>query len=268
MRQRRRGRAARGGLARLARPRGDEAAAKAARYLARAGRWSDLLAGAVLGVADRLAEVGCRLSVAVAGAAELQAALGRRSRRVFSLVLMIGWWLWLPGRAGGRRGGEWRAACWPCWPRRTAVSLSAAVFGGGPADDAGQTSGERIRGAEFRQLMVVGETPALAVHVALASVAVAASCCSGSRCAGGDAATRPAAREIAVLGRPLGAGAVAGCSFRSACGRWPRCRRRRSRRSWATSTIGTLLFVGSLAAALWLISELVNVALGETTRPR
>src|SRR5205823_1965055 len=81
--------------------RGDEAAARGAVYLACASIFT-LLAGAALGLligwlkwdADYrslwLGPLSYKLSGAVIEA-------------VFSLVLMLGWWLWLPGKIGGSR---------------------------------------------------------------------------------------------------------------------------------------------------------------------
>ena len=75
--------------------------------------------------------------------------------------------------------------------------------------EAGETSGERIGGAAFRRLMIAGETPALAVHVVLASIAVAGIGSAGlslRRLRSGDEACRV---KIARWGGAVGTGAVA-----------------------------------------------------------
>ena len=173
MRERRVGRADCGGVARLAGSRGgDEAAAKAAVALARWSVWG-LLIGAGLGLlvgwmkwdADYrslwLGPLSYKLHWAGVEA-------------IFSLVLMIGWWLWLPGKAGGSRRAMVARGLIAVLAATNLLYHFPILFSvAAQLVDAGQTSGGRIGGAEFRRLMIAGEAPALAIHVALASVAVA-----------------------------------------------------------------------------------------------
>jgi hypothetical protein len=152
--------------------RGDDVATTAATYLARASLLG-LVVGAVLGLI-----VGC-----LKWDADYRSLwLGPLSYKlhwavieaIFSLVLMIGWWLWLPGRARGAS----RAMAARCLIAVLAATNLLYHFPplfsvAARLDDAGQVSGEQIGPAAFRRLMVAGDTPAIFLHVVLASLAVA-----------------------------------------------------------------------------------------------
>jgi hypothetical protein len=244
--------------------RGDQTAATAAKDLA---RWSvvGLLGGAALGVT---------LGWLKWDAPYRSLWLGPLSYKlhwagleaIFSLILMSVWWLWIPGRAGG--SGRAAAA-------RSLVALLAAtnllyhfplLFAvAARLADAGQTSGERIGGAAFRQLMIEGETPAVAVHVVLASVAVAGAMLLGFslrrlRC-GDDAEAARLARwgawwSLAPTTTQLPVGVCTLIAMPAAA----------QEQLMGQSAAGILLFVGGVAAALWLVSELAHLAMGEFSR--
>src|SRR4051812_33434103 len=152
---------------------GNDAAARAAKFLAGTSLLG-LVAGALLGVAIGWLKWDAEYSALWLGplSYKLRWAV---VEAVFSLVLMLGWWLWLPGRAGG---SEWGAAT------RGLIAVLAAtnllyhfppLFSvAARLTDTAATSGQEIRGAEFRRLMMTGDVAALSIHVALASIAVAA----------------------------------------------------------------------------------------------
>jgi hypothetical protein len=247
------------------RGRGDEAARKAAKWLA---GWSllGLLAGAALGVfigwlkwdADYRSLWTGPLSYKMHWAGiEL----------IFSLVLMIGWWLWLPGRAGGRsivtalRGlVAILASTNLLYHFPILFSVAARLH------DSGQIAGEAIRGAGFRQLMLQSETPAMAVHVTLASVAVAATMLLGLSLRWRRTGDEAGAYKVALSG---GRWALAASLLQLPVGLWVLATLPTAVQSrlMSGSAVGLLLFMGSIAAALWLMRELVNVALGDGTRP-
>ena len=245
--------------------RGDDTAAKAASYLA---RWSviTLLAGAALGV--------------LIGGLKWNAAyrslwLGPLSYKlhwaaieaVFSLVLMIGWWLWLPGKAGG----DGRAAA-----ARGLMAVLAAtnllyhfpfLFSvAARLSDAGETSGERIGAAVFRRLMIEGETPALAVHVMLASIAVAGIVLLGLALRWMQDEDEAYAAKAARWG---GRWALVPSVMQLPVGLWTLMTLPAAAQAqlMGNSTVGIVLLVGGLTAALWLINELVHLSAGESTRP-
>ena len=179
---------------------------------------------------------------------------------MFSLVLLIGCWLW----AGRQRS----AARWPRIARAALLVLAATNLlyhfpflfivanrvwmEGLPA---GHTS---IDAATFRQLMMAQDTPALAVHVMLASVAV-----SGL--------------VLAILGlqqadsRLIGWGgrwSLAATLVQLPVGLWILGTMPADLQSRVLGTDGfaTALFLISVVATLWLARELASLSMGESSR--
>jgi len=244
---------------------GDEAAARAAVWLARKSLVA-LLVGAALGL---------MLGGLKWNAAYRSLWLGPLSYKlqwagieaIFSLVLMVGWWLWLPGVAGG--SGRSMAA-------RSLVAVLAStnllyhfplLFSvAAHLSDAGEASGERIDGAAFRRLMIGGDTPALAVHVALASVATAGTMLLGLALRWLRRGDEAIAVKIARWGARW---AVVPSVAQLPVGLWTLTMMPAAAQSrlMGESTLGTLLFVAALVAAFWLINELVHISLGEVRRP-
>jgi hypothetical protein len=245
--------------------RGDAAAGRAARWL---GGWSiaTFLAGAALG-----ATVGW-----LKWDADYQSLwLGPLSFKlhwaaieaIFSLVLMVAWWLWLPGREGGRSAPAVMRGAMAILASTNLLYHFPILFSvAARLDDAGHTAGPRIGGAEFRQLMIVGETPAMAVHVTLASVAVAAIMLLGLSLRWRRTGDELDAYKVAIWG---GRWALGASALQLPVGLWTLLAlpAAAQARIMGNSAVGMLLFAGSLAAALWLIRELVGVALGDGTRP-
>jgi len=244
--------------------RGDEAAAKAAAYLARASVLG-LLVGAALGILVGWLKWNAEYRALWLGPLNYKLHWAGLEA-IFSLVLYIGWWLWLPGRLGG----SFRAMA-----TRGLVAVLAAtnllyhfpvLFS--VADrlaNAGPVSSARITGAEFRRLMVEAETPALAVHVALASVAMAGVMLLGFALRGLRRGESASASRIAVWGGRI---ALVPSLLQLPVGLWTLTTMSPAAQSriMGTDAIGTLFFIGSLLATFWLISDLVKVALNEVTR--
>src|SRR5262245_44394732 len=152
--------------------RGDESAAKGAAYLARASLLG-LLIGAALGMTIGWMKWNAEYPSLWLGPLSYKlhwAAV----EAIFSLALMVGWWLALPGRSGGSKLAM-HARCLVALLAATNLLYHFPILFSvaGRLLAAGDTSGGRIGGAEFRRLMIVEETPALAVHVVLASIAMA-----------------------------------------------------------------------------------------------
>jgi hypothetical protein len=247
------------------RGRGDEAAGRAAKWLA---GWSliGFLTGAILGVfigwlkwdADYRALWTGPLSYKLHWAG---------IEAIFSLVLMIGWWAWLPGRsARGVVAAVSRIALALLASTNLLYHFPILFAVAARLDDTGQTTGERIGGAAFRQLMVIGEAPAMAVHVTLASVAVGATMLLGLSLRWRRKGDEVAAYKVALWG---GRWALAASALQLPVGLWTLLMLAPDAqgRIMGNSALGMALFMFSLAAALWLVRELVHVALGDGTRP-
>jgi hypothetical protein len=245
--------------------RGDTAAAKATVYLAR-GSLLGLLIGALLGVLVGWLKWDAAYRALWLGPLSYKLHWAGLEA-IFSLVLYIGWWLWLPGKAGG----SFRAML----ARGTIAVLAATnllyhfpvLFS--VADrlaTAGQVSGARITGAEFRRLMVEAETPAIAVHVVLASVAMAGVLLLGLALRWSRRGESASAMRIAVWGGRI---ALLPTLLQLPVGLWTLAMLPADAQSriMGETTLGTLLFVGSLLASFWLVNDLMKVALHEVTRP-
>jgi hypothetical protein len=244
--------------------RGDETAATGAKYLA---AWSlaMLLAGAVLGVfvgwlkwdADYRALWLGPLSYKLKWAA---------IEAVFSLVLTAGWWWLLPGRPGGRRSAAIGRGVVALLSATNLLYHFPVLFVvAARLEEAGQVAGEPIGGAAFRPLMLQGETPALAVHVVLASIAVAGTVLLGLALRYQRQGNPEAAAKAAIWG---GRWALVPTIAQLPVGLWTLSMLAPSTqtRLMGSDTLATLLFLASLAAAFWLVRELVAVAMGETSR--
>jgi hypothetical protein len=187
---------------------------------------------------------------------------------VFSAVLLVGWWRCLPGHAGGKR--------W-AWLTRGFIAILAStnllyhfpfLFSvAAHLHSRGYEAGERINGAAFRQLMVLHETPALAVHVTLASLAVA-----------GVAVIVMALREERAGGQDVrdwlarcGAWwALAPSLLQLPVGLWTLTALPADAQSriMGDSGLAVLVFIAAIGCSLWLMGDLAHVAFGETARSR
>jgi hypothetical protein len=246
--------------------RGDGVARKAARYLGHLALCT-LLAGGLLGIVvgwlKWTPEYGGLWTGPLAyklhwGGAEL----------AFSLGLAIAYWVLVRGRGGHTP-----------WSRvgRGAIALvngtnllyhfPTLFIVAGKLHEAGQTSGSSLRGAAFRQLAGAGETPALAMHVALASVAMAGIMLLGLALRWLRHDEEPAdAAQVATWG---GRWALVASLLQLPVGLWTLAVLPAGDQSLLMGSDGlaTVLFFASMLSALWLLRELASVALGETTRP-
>jgi hypothetical protein len=241
--------------------RGDEMATKAARRLAAVSLFG-LLAGAGLGLLlgwlkwtpDYAALWGGPMNYKLKWAV---------IEALFSLLLMLGWWFWLPRQASGR--------IWAVWTRVLMALLAATnllyhfpilFYVAAHQYDAGQTAGPVIRGGEFRRLMLESQALALWMHVVLASIAVAGIFLVALSMYWQKSEEAAATAKLARWG---GRWALLPSLAQLPIGLWTLTALPTEVQSeiMGHSTAGTLLLVASLLAALWLVNELVYISMGE-----
>jgi hypothetical protein len=184
----------------------------------------------------------------------------------FSLVLLGGWWLALPGRAGGRRALAVARGIVALLASTNLLYHFPPLFSVAVRlQDAGQTGGERIGGAAFRRLMIAGETPSLAVHVALASIAAAGVVLLGLALRLKKSGEEQRSTRIALWG---GRWAAIASVAQLPIGFWTLASLSPAAQSrlLGTDAVATLLFISALLAAFWLVNDLARIAFGETAK--
>lgn len=244
--------------------RGHEIAAQAAVYLARASVLG-LLLGAALGIlvgwlkwdsdyrALWLGPLSYKMKWAIVEA-------------VFSLLLMIGWMMWLPRRAGGSRKAMWTRAVVAALATTNLLYHFPMLFSvAAQLTDAGETAGPVLGGRAFRGF-VHADTIVLEIHVALASVAVAGVVLMGlaSRLMRhGDS------EHGAMVARWSGRWALVPSLLQLPIGLWMLSVLPPTQQAllMGNSTIGIVLFVAAIGAALWLLNDLAQLGMGEVNRP-
>jgi hypothetical protein len=245
--------------------RGDDAAARAAVDLARAS-----LLGLLIG-----AGLGLLLGWVKWDATYRSLWLGPLSYKLhwagiealFSLVLMLGWWLWLPGRSGGSgRAMATRGLIAVLASTNLLYHFPPLFSVAARLQRGSDTVFERIGGAEFRKLMTSGETPALSIHVALASLAVA-----GAVLLLFAMLSRKTENTLdqARLARGGAWWALVPSLCQLPVGLWTLVMLPADSQAqlMGGSTLGIFLFIAAIAAALWLLNELAHIAMGEASRP-
>lgn len=187
---------------------------------------------------------------------------------LFSLLLAVVYWLLVRGRGGeSARARVGRGFLALLHGTNLLYHFPPLFVVAAKLHDTSQTSGAAIRGAAFRQLAWSGELPALSLHVALASVAMAGIMLLGlalrllkSNAAGDDAA------RVAAWG---GMWALAASLLQLPIGLWTLLMLPATVQSplLGNEPVATMLFFSAMLAALWLLRELVGVAWGDVTRP-
>lgn len=246
--------------------RGDGAAARGAVTLA---RWS--LAGLAVG-----AGLGLVLGTLRWDASYRELWLGplnyklhwAAAEAIFSLVLLLGWWLCLPGQAGGKRSAALARGFFALLSSANLLYHFPFLFSvAAHLHIRGYDAGDRINGAAFRQLMVMHETPALAVHVSLASLALAgvaliAVALRAERAGGPEVRDRLArcgawwSLVPSLLQLPVGLWTLTTLPADA------------QSRIMGDSGLAILVFLAAIGSSLWLLSDLAQVAFGETARSR
>lgn len=244
--------------------RGNDLAAQGAVFLAKA-TVHGLLAGALLGVLVGWLKWDAAYQELWTGPLSYKRnwAIGEA---IFSLVLFVAWWRWLPGAAGGSKTAmRVRSLLALISATNLLYHFPALLSVAARLHRAGNRPDLVLKGASFRALALGAETPALALHVALAAIAT-----------GGVVllwfavrSTSPEADEERTrLARSAGWWALVPSLLQLPVGLWTLMRLAPDAQSqlMGQNTVGTLLLVASLLAAFWLINDLVQIALGEPTK--
>lgn len=191
---------------------------------------------------------------------------------LFSVALMVLWWRWLPGKAGGSQRAAAGRGLLAVLAATNLLYHFPALFTVASRLHAAENQPDAVlKGAAFRSLMLAAETPALAVHVSLASLAVAGLVVLrfAMRRPVGALSAGESSTDKVRLARHAGWWTLVPSLAQLPVGLWTLMRLSPAAQFQLLghSTLGTLLLVGSLAAALWLINELVHITLGEPTKP-
>jgi hypothetical protein len=184
----------------------------------------------------------------------------------FSVVLMLVWWRWLPGQAGGSQTAMIGRGFLAVLASTNLLYHIPALFAvASRLHGAANPPDQVLKGAAFRALMLAAETPALAVHVSLASVAVAGLVVLRFAMRSPKSELPP---ENVRLARQAGWAMLWPSVLQLPVGLWTLMSLSPAAQNqiMGQSALGTLLLVGSLAAALWLINDLVQLTFGEPTK--
>ena len=186
---------------------------------------------------------------------------------VVSLALAVIYWLLVRRQGGTSRGARFgRGAVALLNGTNLLYHFPSLFVVAGKLAAAGVTSGETIRGAEFRRLAWTAEAPALSIHVILASVAVAGVALLGLALKWQRHDEPPAdVARVAMWGSRWALGASLA---QLPVGLWTLAVLPAEMQAnlMGSHAWGTALFVAALLAVFWLLRDLAGVALGETTR--
>jgi hypothetical protein len=186
---------------------------------------------------------------------------------LFSLAILAGYWVW---RKRAIANSTIAAIC------KTALLLFASTnllyhfpplfFIAGKLADSNEASVEVVRGKLFVQAMLAGEIPALWVHFTFASLAMAGIMLLGLALRMGRRGA-PAAEvsRVAIWGGYWG---LIPSLLQLPVGLWVISALPPNSQSQVMGSNGTatVLFLSGIVAALWLLRELVSIAMGETAR--
>jgi hypothetical protein len=243
--------------------RGDLSSARAAAYLARLSLIG-LVAGAALGLIVGWLQWDSDYRALWLGPLSYKLT-GAVIEAVFSLVLLVGWWLWLPGRAGGSRTAAGIRIFLALLASTNLLYHFPLLFSvAARLKASGNTSGPVISGAAFRSL-IDGQAAAMTLHVALASLAVAGMMLLGSALRWQRRGDATSAEKIGRLGAHW---ALVSSLIQLPVGVWLLMSLRPEAQAaiMGQSTVGILLFVASILTALWLLNDLSQLTLGEFQR--
>jgi hypothetical protein len=244
--------------------RGDDLARRAARYLAAASLLG-LLVGGLLGVL--LGWLKWTPDYQSLWTGPLSYKMHWAAAELLFSLLLAGLYWWLVNRAGGSsRGARFgRGAIALLNGTNLLYHFPPLFLVASQLHTAGQTSGEVIRGAAFRQFMTSGVTPALVVHIGFASLAVAALALLGLALRAARHGDSAAASQFALWG---GRWSLAASLVQLPVGLWTLATLSAVEQSrlMGNDPLATGLFLAAMLSACWLLRELATVALGETTR--
>lgn len=184
-----------------------------------------------------------------------------------SLGVLAGYWFWRKRSGAGSMAGAIIKIVLLLFASTNLLYHFPPLFLiAGKLADVNETSGEAVRGKLFVHEMLAGEIPALWVHFTLASVAMAGVMLLGLalRLRRRGSPEEETARVAAwggwwglvpsVLQLPVGLWVMASLPPSS------------QSRIMGSSGAATVFFLAGIVAALWLLRELVSIAMGETSR--
>jgi hypothetical protein len=183
---------------------------------------------------------------------------------LFSGILLLAYWLW--------RKRE-NPSTWLSIARSFLLFVAATnllyhfptlFFNGQRLLDTGSNRGA-LSNAEFRTMLLTGETPALAVHVALASVAVAGLALAHLALRWERTGRNDDAQWVAISGARWALGATL---LQLPVGLWVLVSLPTTMQNElvGSNPLGLVVFASGLVAALWLTRELVTISMGEWQR--
>ncbi len=243
----------------------DAVARRAAAYLGRLSLLS-LVAGSLLGVALGWLKWTPEYRELWTGPLSYKLHMGA-AELVFSLVLAVIYWLLSRSSAGPSLAGRIGRGTVALLNGSNLLYHFPPLFAvAGKLAEGSLASSDDIRGAEFRSLAWAGDVPSLAIHVMLASVAVAGVMLLGLALRWQRRDESPAdIAQVAIWGSrwALGASLV-----QFPVGLWTLATLPAETQAnlMGTQALGTTLFIAALLAVFWLLRDLAGVALGETTR--
>ncbi len=186
---------------------------------------------------------------------------------LFSLVILAGYWAWRKRTAAsGLVGVSCKVALLLFASTNLLYHFPPLFLIAGKLADGDQASSEPVKGRLFVQEMLSGEIPALWIHFAVASLAMAGIMLLGlalrmsRRGAPADEVSRVAiwggywGLIPSLLQLPVGLWVISTLPPGS------------QSRIMGSSGLATVFFLAGIVAALWLLRELVSIAMGETAR--
>ncbi len=247
------------------RAKSDGAAKSAADYLAKMSVLT-LLAGSLLGLVMGL------MLWSPEYAAVWTKRLGHKMHwggleLLFSLLILGGYWLWRKrSAASGMRRFLGKSALLLFASTNLLYHFPPLFLIAGKLADVQDAGPEEVRGKLFVQTMLEGEVPALWVHFTIASLAMAGIMLLGLALRmGRRGAPAEEVSRVAIWGGYWG---LIPSLLQLPVGLWVMSALPPGSQSKIMGSSGeaTVFFLAGIVAALWLLRELVSIAMGETAR--
>ena len=186
---------------------------------------------------------------------------------LFSLAILAGYWAWRKRTAAsGMAGVIGKTALLLFASTNLLYHFPPLFLIAGKLADGNEASTEPVRGKLFVQEMLAGEIPALWVHFTFASVAMAGIMLLGLALRmGRRGAPAEDVQRVAIWGGYWG---LIPSLLQLPVGLWVMSALPPASQSriMGSSGLATVFFLAGIVAALWLLRELVSIAMGETGR--
>ncbi|MFN0022035.1 MAG: hypothetical protein ACKVP0_27620 [Pirellulaceae bacterium] len=186
---------------------------------------------------------------------------------LFSLLILGGYWLWRKKSAASGMGGFFGKSALLLFASTNLLYHFPPLFLiAGKLADVQDASLEEVRGKLFVQAMIEGEIPALWFHFTFASLAMAGIMLLGLALRmGRRGAPAEEVSRVAIWGGYWG---LIPSLFQLPVGLWVMSALPAGSQSriMGSSGLATVFFLAGIVAALWLLRELVSIAMGDTAR--